>query len=260
MADEDKDKQVEEEETNENPIEEETGEGTPQEEKPQVDMEAIKTLKDEVEHLKQFAATSAEANKKLQDVANVIAGKQEKGFDRNKFLNEFAYNPEETLEKFYKERSSKELEEIKKEIKQRRVADEDKQVFARLQNEDPDYSKVISNMGKVMNREEFDQIYKSLADNPLRTEIIYSTIKDRLARRNLIKKNVETATNKKAREATLQTAKSEIPSGGTVENKSSFDEERERITKARENFDSDAVLDMVLDGDYERLLRKKLQK
>ena len=85
MADEDKDKQVEEEETNENPIEEETREGTPQEEKPQVDMEAIKALKDEVEHLKQVAATSVEANKKLQDVASVIAGKQEKGFDRNKF-------------------------------------------------------------------------------------------------------------------------------------------------------------------------------
>lgn len=221
---------------------------------PQIDYSAIENLQGEVAQLRQDAQTSKKASEKLESIGKILSGEQGKSFDKEKFFNDLANDPEKTLEDFYSQRSKSETEELKSELTKIKLEREDSQALDRLKTEDPDFDNVMAHWGNVMTEDEFKKLYSGMADNPDRNDIIYYKVKARINKQNLSKKDIETKANKEAKDNINKTAKSEIPSsGGNIETKTVEDDRRDRINKARDNFDVDKVLDEVMDGDYSLL-------
>lgn len=225
---------------------------------PQFDVAAFEELKDQMAQLTQKAETSEKANQKLEEIGKILSGKEGESFNREKFLNDLAIDPEGTLGDFISKSTANQTKELKNQLRQFKLKEEDSLALQRLKTEDPDYDFVMANIGKAI--PEFKELYNSLEDNPERNDIIYYKAKARLARMGQITKETQETKNREAKETINRTAKSEVPSGGTVETKTMEDERRERIGKARENFDTDKVIDEVLDGDWEFLMRERLKK
>jgi len=224
---------------------------------PQIDPAIVESIQTEVERLKSESKKDKEVINKIK---SAFGAEEEEKWDNEEFFKEFANNPQKALDRYYQKRSKnekKELEELKRQLKEDRLKNEDSRQLAQIKEKDKDFDTVMSNMSKVMTQEEFNSLYKSLEENPLRNEIIYNTVKARVMQTVKTKKEIEEEAEDKAKETINKTAKTLQPTGSSIETKTSEDEARDRINKYKENFDVDKVLDEVFDGDYAQIFKKK---
>lgn len=186
-----------------------------------VDKEAMAEIQKQNEA--KFAELS-NAKQKLDSVNKALTG-ESKEAQAEKFFKDFAEDPQGTLEKYYRERASKEIEPIKKQLRDREIAERDNAAFARLQQKDPEYANVMKNFKNYVTQEEFN----SLENNPNRTDIIYSLIKVRMGMEEGAKKVEEKQATKQAKDTENLKAVSETPSGGKIEQETDAQRRRKEI-------------------------------
>jgi len=249
MADEEKvvEEKVKEEikETKEEPIKKEEIE-----EKPQFDSSAIEELKSK---MAEFEEGSKQDKIKLDNVKKVLLGEDLSADEEKKFYDKLASKPKEALEELIK----KNIEPINKKIKEQEIAGKDTASFNYLKSIYPDFDDVIKEAGKYLSKEDIEE-----TDNlKNRTEIRFNLIRGRRELDLRGRKMQETSAMNKAKEEINKTAKTEVPAGGgKIETKTTEDARRERIKKYSGEWDSDKVLDEVMDGDYETILNERLKK
>ena len=226
---------------------------------PQIDPAILESIKTELDSIKNESKKDKEVINKIKSVFS--DNKDNDEFNEAEFVDKLVKNPLKALDEYYQKRSSterEELEKLKQEFKQTKVADEDTRQLASIKSKDSDFDTVMGNMGKVISQDEFASLHKSLQDNPLRNEIIYNTIKARVMQLDDVRKQVQGNATTQAKEQINRTARTLQPTGGSLETKTPHDERRERIAKARDSWDTDKVLDEVLDGDYTELWKRRV--
>jgi len=187
--------------------------------KPAVDFEAVNTIKQQMSGYEKQIAQQNEKLKELDRIKKAIVGDDlttgmnEK--EKERFFQDLAENPTETIKRVQRESVSSELQEIRNWQKQQDLNRANTQTRAYLSQSDPDFTNVENNMAKYLRPEEFE-MYK---DSPDGYEILYSKAKTRMEIENKQKaQQTQTATNT-AKNIANQTANSEIPvsSGGREE-------------------------------------------
>jgi hypothetical protein len=226
---------------------------------PQIDFSVFDSMRSELEALKREKGEDREVINKIKSAFS----NNEDEFNDEKFVQEFVNNPTKALDKYLQTKTKgerEELEQLKKDLKQTKLLNEDSRQLSEIKASDSDYGMVMANVGRVINEQEFADLHERLADNPNRNEIIYNTIKARVMKLEDVKKQAtENATNK-AKEEINNKARTLQPISGTFETRTPDDERRERISKAKENWDVDKVLDEVIDGDWSKLFLSRTNR
>jgi hypothetical protein len=225
---------------------------------PQIDPAVLDSIRGELDSIKSESKKDKEVINKIKSVFS--DNKDNAEFNEAEFVDKLVKNPLKALDEYYEKRRSsdrEELEKLKQEFKQTKVVDEDTRQLASIKAKDRDYDIVMANLGRVISQDEFASLHKSLEDNPMRNEIIYNTMKARVMQLEDVRKQTEENAASQAKEQINKTARTLQPTGGSIETKTPFDDRREKISKARDKFDVDSVLDEVFDGDYSELWKRR---
>lgn len=216
-----------------------------------LDTAAIDELKGKMEDIEK---RSLDYESRMEKAKKAILGEDSSTKEEEDiFYKKLATMPKEAVEDLIK----KNIEPIKQEFQKREILDKDKTAFMNLRASYPDFDEVMKDAPIYLSREDMEAT-ESL---PNRTEVRFNLIRGRreIGLRN--KKMQETNSINKAKSEINKTAKTEVPAGGQVqETKTDNDARRERIEKYKGEWDSDKVLDEVMDGDYESILNDRLRK
>jgi hypothetical protein len=202
----------------------------PTAETPQVDPD-VAAIREELNQVKQKQELSEEKARKFDEVSQAITGK-EPGFDKDKFFQDLADDPEKTLDKFV----SSKTESLENEIKEQKLKDADTQAFNDLRSKYSDFNDVIKDASKYITKEDVE-VTENL---PNRTEIRFSLAKSRRDADMATRKSEETNAMNEAKKISNQTSVTETPSTG-ASIPSAESEVLERLAKAKENRDTEEV-------------------
>jgi len=134
--------------------------------KPKVDDEAVSAIKQQLSGYERKIAQQDEKLKELDRIKKAIVGDDitvgMNDKDKEKFFQDLADNPTETIKKLTRETANSELQEIKNWQRQQDLARSNMAIRDYLSKSDSDFVTVEKNMANYLKPEEFEQ-YK---DNP----------------------------------------------------------------------------------------------
>ena len=205
---------------------------------PRVDPE-IASLKADLEQMKQNQLKNNELTeekaRKFDEVSRAITGK-EAGFDKDKFFQNLADNPEETLNNFIADKTKT----LQEELNSQKLRESDNRALANLRTRYSDFNEVIADASKYLTTEDIE----ATENMPNRSEIRFSLAKSRRDATLAGKKTDETNALNEAKKTLNQTSVTETPStGATIP--TGLSELQENLSKAKENFDLDRAADIL---------------
>jgi hypothetical protein len=182
---------------------------------PSGDNEAVETIKQQLQIAQNKILEQGNQIKEIDRIKKAItgeditAGMSQK--DKERFMQDFVDNPEETLRKVAKNANDGELAEIKNALNQQAIERANNTTISQMAQADPDFNDVRNNMAKYIKPEEFEE-YKNRSDG---FETLYLKTKGRMLidKRNQQEQTRE-ATNT-VKNISNQTSITEIPMGGT---------------------------------------------
>jgi len=215
------DTEIEQEATQQTETVEQTAPATPT---PAGDNEAVETIKQQLQIAQNKILEQDSKIKEIDRIKKAItgeditAGMSQK--DKERFMQDFVDNPEETLRKVAKNATDNELAEIKNKLNQQSIERANNATINQLAQADPDFNDVRNNMAKYIRPEEFEE-YKNRSDG---FETLYLKTKGRMLieKRNQQEQTRE-ATNT-VKNISNQTSVTEIPSGGARTQEPPMDE------------------------------------
>ena len=174
---------------------------------PQADPDIV-AIKEELNELKQKTELSEEKARKFDQVSQAITGK-EHGFDKVKFFEDLAEDPEGTLDEFI----SSKTKPLKEKLKEKELKEADNLAFTNLRTKHPDFDEVINSGGKYLYKEDIE----ATEDLPNRMEIRFALAKARRDAEMVTKKSEETNAMNKAKAENNKTSITERPTGSAME-------------------------------------------